>query len=47
VFHVGGVVIDLPKDALPFMFKTAEVVLAVRVVVLGEAVKESLLAPHG
>ena len=43
----GGVVIDLPKVALPFMFKTAEVVLAVRVVVLGEAVEQSLLAPHG
>jgi hypothetical protein len=35
VFNVGGVVVDLPEDALAFMLESAEVVLPVRVVVLG------------
>ena len=46
MFHAGGVVVDLPKDALAFMFKSAEVVLAVRVVVRECLARASLNQLH-
>jgi len=39
VQHVRGVIVDLPKDTLPFMLERAEVMFAMRVVVLGKGVE--------
>ena len=41
--RTGVVTVDLPKDALAGMFDAAEIMLAVRVVLLGEGVERANL----